>query len=95
MVPSRTLLVGVLRLVGEGAAVGTGLPTFFEDADWDSGIGAILAPGMTFVLLDLFLFPPPCNIRSAKACRLYNSFSVNPGSSWSSNSFFNMGVVYL
>ena len=96
VIPSRTLLVGALRFVGDGRAMGTGLPTFIEDADWDAGIGAILAPGTTFVLLDFFLLPtPPCNIRSAKACRLYNSFSVNPGSSWSSNSLFNMGVVYL
>ena len=85
VVASRTFLVGALGLVGEGAAVGT-VPTFFEDADW---------AGMTFLLLDLFLFSPLCNVRSAKACRLYNSFSVNPGSAWSSNSFFNMGVVYL
>jgi hypothetical protein len=93
----EAFFVGALRLVGEGRAMGTpGLPTFFEDADWDTGIGAKLAPGTAFVLLDLFLLPiPPCNIRSAKACRLYNSFSVNRGSSWSSNSLFNMGSVYL
>ncbi len=96
MVPARTFFVGALHLVGEGRAMGTpGLPTFFEDADWDTGIVAKLSPGTTFVLLDLFLLPiPPCNILSSKACRLYNCFSVNRRSSWSSNSLFNMGSVY-
>ncbi len=70
VVPARTFFVGALRLVGEGRAMGTpGLPTFFEDVDWDTGIGAKLVPGTAFILLDLFLLPiPPCNIRSAKAC---------------------------